>query len=184
MQLQRNNAGFTLIELMITLFVVAIIVTVGVPNFRTFIQNNRIAAQTNAFISAITLARSEALKRGQNVTVCASADQQTCASNDWADGWIVFVDDNTAAQARPGGPAPAAPAAAPTAAEILRVWPPLEGGMTLTGTDDFLRFKPDGLADLDAARSFTLDIPDCTGKQRRSISVSFTGHTSVAHQDC
>lgn len=86
--------GFTLIELMVTLALAAIILTQAVPSFNSLVQNNRLISQKNEFISTLNLARSEALKRGTRVTVCASTDQTTCDTTNWENGWIVFSDRN------------------------------------------------------------------------------------------
>jgi type IV fimbrial biogenesis protein FimT len=89
----KKNSGFTLIELMITMAIVAILLTVGVPSLKTFMQGNQLIAATNELVSALHVARSEAIKLNKKVTVCASADGKKCAnSKDWAQGWIVFVD--------------------------------------------------------------------------------------------
>jgi type IV fimbrial biogenesis protein FimT len=90
----NRAAGFTLVELLITIVVVSILLALGAPAFKDFIKNNRVTAQTNDLVSAIQLARSEALKRGTNMVVCASKDQKTCSKNKdtWTDGWIVFSD--------------------------------------------------------------------------------------------
>jgi type IV fimbrial biogenesis protein FimT len=91
----KKNSGFTLIELMITLFIVGILLAVGVPSMRTFLQNNQLIATTNELVSAIHIARSEALKLNKKVTICVSADGKSCVSSEkWAQGWIVFVDAN------------------------------------------------------------------------------------------
>jgi type IV fimbrial biogenesis protein FimT len=95
--MQYNNdthSGFTLIELMVTIALAAIILTQAVPSFNALVQNNRLISQKNEFISTLNLARSEALKRGTRVTVCASSDKATCDSTDWEQGWIVFSDRN------------------------------------------------------------------------------------------
>ncbi len=90
-----NDSGFTLVELLITIVVLTILLAAGVPSFQDFIKNNRVTGQTNDLVSAIQLARSEALKRGTNAVVCASSNQATCTGKDtWADGWIVFSDLN------------------------------------------------------------------------------------------
>lgn len=89
----KQAHGFTLIELMVTLSVMAILLAVAVPNFQSFILNSRITTQTNNFIMALMLARSEAVKRGSTVTVCSSTDGTSCAgSSKWEGGWLVFVD--------------------------------------------------------------------------------------------
>lgn len=89
--------GFTLIELLVTLLVAAVILGVGVPNFSEFIANNRMASAANDVVSAMHLARSEAIKQRANVTICPSANWQAlnpgCNNGGrLADGYIVFVD--------------------------------------------------------------------------------------------
>ena len=63
------NNGFTLIELMVTVAVLAIVLSLGVPSYRALIINNRLTAQANALVASINLARSEAIKRGVRVWV-------------------------------------------------------------------------------------------------------------------
>lgn len=95
----RKNSAFTLIELMVTLAVVAVILAISVPAFRDFVLNNRRAAQVNELITSLNLARSEALKRSTTVTVCRTNDpvnaNPPCANGaGWEDGWVVFADVN------------------------------------------------------------------------------------------
>lgn len=90
----KQNSGFTLVELLITLAIVAIVATQAVPNFRVMVQNNKLIAKKNEFITTLNLARSEAVKRGTRVTVCASTNKTACNSDDWSKGWIVFSDIN------------------------------------------------------------------------------------------
>lgn len=90
--------GFTLIELMVTLAVAAIVLTVAVPSFRDLIRHNRLATQANQLVSALNLARSEAIKRGVRVTVCKTDDldavEPSCSTTaNWEQGFIVFVDN-------------------------------------------------------------------------------------------
>ena len=86
--------GLTLVELVCTMAVVAILGTVAVPSLRAFLQNAERAATVNSFFHALFLARSEAIKRGEVVSLCRSADGQRCAtrSAQWTDGWIVFAN--------------------------------------------------------------------------------------------
>lgn len=87
--------GFTLIELMVTIAIAAIVLTMGVPSFLSLIQNNRMITVTNDFVTDLNLARSEAIKRSSRVTLCKSADGATCIQEgDWSQGWIVFTDPN------------------------------------------------------------------------------------------
>lgn len=92
--------GFTLIELMITLAIAAIVMSIGIPSFREVIRNNRIMTQTNELVTALNLARIEAVKRGIPVTICkasypgnATAPPTACSTSaSWNDGWIIYAD--------------------------------------------------------------------------------------------
>jgi type IV fimbrial biogenesis protein FimT len=85
--------GFTLIELMFTLAVAAVIIGIAAPNMRTFILNNRISSSANELLRSIQTARTEAPKRQQFVVVCMTADASTCTTSNYT-GWIVFEDTN------------------------------------------------------------------------------------------
>lgn len=87
--------GFSLIELLVTLSIAAILLMVAVPNFITFVQNNRLATQANDFVTMLNYARSEAVKRNQRITVCSSTTGSSCAnSTTWETGLLVFADTN------------------------------------------------------------------------------------------
>lgn len=90
-----HGRGFTLIELIVTIAVAAILVTVAVPNLQMFIKNNRIKTSVGELAVALNLARSEASKRAARVTVCVRASDTACGGgNDWSTGWLVFNDTN------------------------------------------------------------------------------------------
>jgi len=84
--MHKTNNGFTLIELLITLLIAAILVTIAIPNFSGLIQNNRIITQTNDLIADLNFARSEAIKRGSEVSV-------TAEDGGWANGWSIKPAD-------------------------------------------------------------------------------------------
>lgn len=77
----RTEKGFTLIELMVVLAVMGIIAGIAFPSLRDMIVNSRITTQTNEFIAALNFARSEAIKRGADVMVCA--DDEADLGNGW-----------------------------------------------------------------------------------------------------
>ncbi len=108
MQKSRTlSAGFTLIELMVTVAIVAIITSVAVPSFKAMTANNRVTTQTNALVTAIRLARSEAVTRNTRIILCRSADPTAAApscggtANTWTTGWLLFAsgDGNNTYQA-------------------------------------------------------------------------------------
>lgn len=89
-----KHFGFTLIELIVTLTIAAILLTIAGPSMSRFIQGNRLTSAANELIGDLALARSEALKRGTNTGVCKSGGGATCAGSgtSWESGWVVFVD--------------------------------------------------------------------------------------------
>lgn len=91
----KNSSGFTLLELMITLFIVGILLAVGIPSLKSFMQGNQLVAASNELVSAMHVARSEAIKLNTRVSICESSDGANCAATgSWKEGWIVFVDAN------------------------------------------------------------------------------------------
>lgn len=175
----QAQAGFSLIELMIGISILAILISLALPSFRTAVQNNRIASQANELVTAFHLARSEALKRNQPVIVCASSDGETCQGT-WTDGWIVAEDN-----APPG-------AAAPTIARVIRSWPAPNGGAEIAETTDdtitLFRFLPRGELDggigIVFPSTIAMSIPDCRGDQARNILINRAGRVSVETAAC
>ena len=93
----KYQSGFTLYELLITMLVIGVVLSVGIPSFRDFSANSRITGTANDLHSSFHLARSEAARSKSPVTICASTDALGAALCDGAsfdDGWIVFVDLN------------------------------------------------------------------------------------------
>lgn len=92
--------GFTLVELLVTLAIGAILLVIAIPGYAFFINASRLTAVTNDLVSALHLARSEAIKRGMRVTVCktsnATAATPACdTAASWQQGWLVFADGGT-----------------------------------------------------------------------------------------
>lgn len=97
---RKHSRGVTLLELMITVFVAALLLGFGIPSFREFQRNNAIAAAANDLVSATLAARAEAIKRQVPVTLCASVDplaaNPVCSPTGAGanGGFFVFVDEN------------------------------------------------------------------------------------------
>ncbi len=85
--------GFTLFELVITLTIAAILVTIAIPAFSRTIAKTRLRSQLQIVFTHHQLARSEAIKTSQRVTLCKSDNGTQCTSEaSWSEGWIVFSD--------------------------------------------------------------------------------------------
>lgn len=92
---KKSNYGFTLIEIMVTVAIVGIFASIALPNFARLIESNRISTATNELVSNLLLAKSEALKRSNSVTLCPSINQTSCTgASDYSVGWILFLDCN------------------------------------------------------------------------------------------
>lgn len=175
MNSKRTQSGLTLLELMVAVAVAGIVLTIAVPSFRALIQNNRAVSQANHFVSAINLARSEAVKRSRNAQVCVDTNPATnaCEGADWQAGWRVWVDDD-----RDG---------VVDAGETLLVGEPLGGGSTLTSLDAVtaLQYRPSGsLVTALANGTFQLRLPNCSGTANRDITLAPTGRPTISAVAC
>lgn len=90
----RQN-GFTLIELMTTIGIAAILVTMAVPSLKSFTLNSRQTAGINELISGMHMARNTAITMNTRVTMCPSSNEQSCQAVSWDQGWIAFIDKNS-----------------------------------------------------------------------------------------
>lgn len=97
-QPRRSAAGFTLVELMVSIAVLSIVLLVAVPSFTTLVQGNKLTSQVNQIVAALNLAKAEAVKLNQAVLFCHSSDAATCSEPPAAgwQGWLVGL-----AQPRP-----------------------------------------------------------------------------------
>jgi len=94
---RANQHGFTIYELLITMLMIGVILTIGVPSMTSFMQNSRISGTANDLHSSFHLARSEAARSKNIITICASANSMDAAAacgGTFDDGWIIFVDLN------------------------------------------------------------------------------------------
>jgi len=97
----KRQKAFTLIELLVTLAVFGLLLGIGVPSLTSYSDSNRLITETNTLVGALNIARSEAVKRRTNISMCKSNDGATCNNGlDWNSGWIIFVntDNDSPAQ--------------------------------------------------------------------------------------
>lgn len=90
---RQGQEGFSIVELMVALTVAAILLVVAAPSFRDALRRNKVSAASNALLADIAYARSEAINRGNIVSICPSADQSTCTANSAAyeNGWLIYT---------------------------------------------------------------------------------------------
>jgi type IV fimbrial biogenesis protein FimT len=162
-------AGTTLVELLTAVAVVAVLATLAAPGFQTLYQDGRRTAAVNGFLHTLFLARSEAIKRAQIVSVCHSSDGQNCGAGvDWNTGWIVFVN-------RDRDEPPVRDATEPLILSSAG-WP----GLSITSNRRAYSFRPV----MQAVVNGTILFCDARGSaQARAIIVSHTGRPRVAQRD-
>ncbi|MDT4855586.1 Chthon cassette protein D [compost metagenome] len=102
--MQKSN-GFTLIELMVVIAIIAILASIGVPSFRTLLLDNRLTSTSTSVLGALQFARSEAITLRARIRVCAAnANQSACAnSTNWGNGALVMRGNTKLRSAPPAG---------------------------------------------------------------------------------
>lgn len=162
----RRARGFSLIELIVTISIVAILLAVALPSFVDTITRNRIAGAANDFVAGLNYARTEALRRNGSAGVCTSLDGVTCDGT-WNDKWIVFSGDSkNPTVLRASEFSPKDSFTAQQATTLIE----FDARGMLVGTPDVFELKPESCA---------------AGKpMRRVFSLRQTGSLSVSKADC
>lgn len=157
----KKNAGFTLIELIITMVILAILTMAVIPGFGNLLSNNKRVADTNLLVSSINLARSEAIKRGTNVTFSTDGGLEN--------GWCVHEGD----------------AAGDCANNQIRGFKS-SGNMSFTQSSGDLVFDRRGFLQPQTDQVFQIYPEDCTSgdDQLRIIRVSAVGRTEISDGAC
>jgi type IV fimbrial biogenesis protein FimT len=162
-----------MIELMVTMALVAILATLAFPSFSETVRQWRRDSATRALTSSLQLARSEAIKSSRRIVVCSSANGTSClGTTAWGSGWIVFVDDGATQLSVDAGERVLAVTAAPSGIASI----------TSTNNVSTLLFLPNGLMRSAASTVFTVTPNGAISGRTRinDVSVSQVGRTSVA----
>lgn len=169
--LRIRVSGFTLVELMVTIAIVAILLAVGLPSFQGAMRSNRVATSTNELMAGLALARTEAIRSTHAGVICASSDGEACGE-DWNDGWIVWVDAN----------GDGARAADEPVVRYVQGGP--EISLATASKDGKVDFNPRGRAD--NAQVFVLKPADCPSGQelQRDLSLTSVGQVNIAKKEC
>lgn len=153
---QRLQRGFTLLEMIVTMAIVAILSAIAVPMFRDSSLRSTLTVQSNDLVAAALLARSEAIKRRASVSLCTSTDALTCTDSRWEAGWIIRAADGT----------------------VVLVHKAAPSGFLINGSAINISFASSGLA----ASLTTLTVCRATpsvGSQERDITINATGKSSI-----
>ncbi len=174
----RCSPGFTLTELAVVLAVIAVIPTFSAPSFVMWHKRDQVDARARAMLSTLTLARSEAIRRGARVTLCRIDAARACLLSgkacdgeltDWACGWALFSE-------RDGG-------------RVLMRMQPALAGVAVTGTGSELSFTPPSGQIIGGFRSFDFSARDVAlaslgARGRRCIRIAAGGRARLTQGAC
>jgi type IV fimbrial biogenesis protein FimT len=170
-----GRLGYTLMELMVTITIAGILLSIAIPSFTSIISSNRLTTYANELVTAFNYARSEAIKRGEQVTV-----RNKGASTHWESGWIVFVDNDASNTFNDDGDATLCE---PSEDCLLRTYDQLAQGFTITtgGTayKDYAAFLPSGFSTSGVGETFTL-CKDADNINSRAVIVNCMGRIRIS----
>ena len=174
--MRKSGQGFTLVELLITIAIAAILATIAIPSYRAMVRKNSVINQADGFLNVLMLARSEAVRRNRNVTVCKNTNTTTPActtSGTWDAGILVYADtDGDGAY---------------DAGEEIRVEVPITKSAYITGSSasgqdvsSLITFRPDGTPGvLTGIGTFTIQPSSSDAFCQRLLEVNITGQAKV-----
>ncbi len=179
--------GFTLVELIVTLSIVAILAMIAVPSMQQTIRQNRLTAYASTIVTAFNIARSEAIRRGGSVSLCSSDDLASCRTSnitDWSEGWILFTDLDADGTFDDDGDSTLCEEGVDDC--ILQVMGNLSGVILTetanSGTTGLILYNSRGLPQNTITLDLTAD--NCGAGDKRTHSVNATGQVKTTITDC
>ena len=164
---QQIGSGFSLIEMLVVIAVLSILLAVSLPNFQNMIERSGTNSQAKLFLTTLSLARSEAIKRGGNVAICASTDGADCSAKAWGAGWIVFFDANGNANGLAGS--------VDAGDTLIRVFDSGGSANVTTFTVDLFRYNTLGFSATDGTQTLLICPASSIAANARSIEIGLSG---------
>jgi len=186
----RGAQGMSLVEIMLTITILAILLAMAAPSVTSIVQNSRIRSQAGDMMANLAIARAEAVKRGVYVSLCPSSNWNvtppSCTTGalttSWNQGYIVFADANKDGNVDPGDTLIAV--VEPFPGSALGTPPNAFTSSGFTNTPvNVLQFRPSGAANLPANGTFAL-CDTRSGPWGRTITISPTGRATSATRTC
>lgn len=170
MLLRDRQTGFTLVELLVTVAVLAVLVGLALPSFQQSLRSNRAATATNDMLASLSLARSEAIRSARGGGVCSSGNGAAC-NGSWSDGWLVWADADADGTFDAG--------------EAVLRYSRGDARLVASGPDAAIAFDSRGRLRAAAAQALTLEPAECGGQPlKRTLTVSAAGQVRTAKGSC
>lgn len=162
----HREAGFTLIELMVAVTVLVLAVTVAIPNFQSLVESNRVTTKTNTLLSSFKVARGEAVKLGQPVTL-------TAVDGDFTKGWCIYEG--------------ASGSTCDNAADVVRRFEGSSTGIAIAPDATSIEFDEQGRL-TQPGSNFEITVESASGedenKRRTYVCVHVSGRASTSSKEC
>ncbi len=163
----KGKRGFTLLELIVTVALAAILLGLAIPSFTGLFERNRLATVANSLVGDLMTARAEAIKRNVTVSICHSNDGSSCGGA-WKDGRIVFLDEN-------------GNGSVDSEDEVLQVNEGMPGKITLIGSADEIIYMPSGMLKDESTVDFSIQVGTVT---KYCVKVEGTGRPLTKEGGC
>jgi len=165
---RQNKTGFTLVELVVSLSIAGLLITLAIPSFSQTVAKTRLRSQLQIVFTHHQLARSEAIKTNQRITLCKSSNGIQCTPKaSWTEGWIVFNDPDLDKTVNNND-------------RIIRVQQPISSGLSLSyrgfGSFNYISYFSDGRSTTNG--TFTL-CNQYGSSEAMSVIISRTGRARM-----